>query len=319
MLAQFLLQFLVQGLLCMKLGISVTSAYRVDNPRDGARFMIERARAAADANFDSLFLGDHHATREPYYQNAPMLGRMLAEWGDAVAGVLCLLPLWHPVLLAEQVATLACMHRGRFVLQCGIGGDEAQFAAMGANIKHRPSAFEESLAALRALWAGETVTLDHRFDATAARIAPLPPEPIEVWIGASARAAIERAARLGDAWLADPGMTVEMAAERIGIYREMCAKHRRVPNTIAIRRDVYVGASHANAQRDMASVLAKGYRGFDPGALVIGDEASVAAQFVALAELGFDHVLVRNISPDQRLALSTIERLGRVREQLATV
>ena len=303
----------------MKVGISVASAYRVDNPRDGARFMVERARAAHAARFDSLFLGDHHATREPYYQNMSMLGRMLAEWGDAVAGVLCLLPLWHPVLLAEQVATLACLHQGRFVLQCGLGRDQGQFEAMGARLAHRPSAFEESLAALRALWSGAAVTLAHRFQATDARIAPLPPEPIDVWIGASAPAAIERAARLGEAWLAEPGITLQVAAERIAFYRQMCAKHRRVPTTIAIRRDVYVGTSRAGAQRDMAVVLARGYRGFDPAALVIGDEVEVSDRFAALAELGFDQVIVRNISPDQAQALATIERLGRVRERLATV
>lgn len=98
----------------------------------------------------------------------------------------------------------------------------------------------------------------------------------------------------------------------------MCAKYRRVPSCTALRRAVYVGASVAAAQRDMAPVLARGYRGFDPAALIIGDEASVAAQFAAFAGLGFDHILVRNISPDQSQALATIERLGRVREQLLT-
>jgi hypothetical protein len=35
-----------------------------------------------------------------------MLGRLLAEWGEAPAGCLFLLPLWHPVLVAEQIGTL---------------------------------------------------------------------------------------------------------------------------------------------------------------------------------------------------------------------
>ena len=80
----------------MKIGISVASAYRVDDPRDGARFMIERTRAARLAGFDSLFVGDHHATPQPYYQNVPMLARMLAEWGDATAGA-----LFHHPAVAE--------------------------------------------------------------------------------------------------------------------------------------------------------------------------------------------------------------------------
>ncbi len=302
----------------MKIGISVASAYRVDDVRAGARHMIERARAARGAGFDSLFVGDHHATPQPYYQNVPMLGRMLAEWGDATAGALFLLPLWNPVLVAEQMATLACLHEGHFVLQCGLGSDRAQFEAMGARIEHRPSAFEESVTALRALWRGEPVTLGHRFANRNARISPLPPTPIDIWIGASAPAAIDRAARMGDAWLADPGMTLAVAATRIALYRDACAKHRRVPATIPIRRDVYVGDTLQSAQRDMAPLIARGYRGMDPDALVIGDIASVTDEFARLGELGYDHVLVRNMTPDQAQALATIERLGEVRQRLAT-
>ena len=66
----------------MRIGISLTSAYNVKDPRDGARWMIERTRGARAAGLDSLFIGDHHSTPYPYYQNTPMLGRLLAEWGS---------------------------------------------------------------------------------------------------------------------------------------------------------------------------------------------------------------------------------------------
>ena len=101
----------------MKIGISLTSAYAVAAPREGARFMVERARAAHTAGLDSLFVGDHHATPVPYYQNTAILGRLIAEWGDRVVGALYLLPLHHPVLVAEQVGTLASIAQGRFILQ----------------------------------------------------------------------------------------------------------------------------------------------------------------------------------------------------------
>ncbi|PWU22730.1 MAG: LLM class flavin-dependent oxidoreductase, partial [Candidatus Rokuibacteriota bacterium] len=91
----------------MRLGISLTSGYPPGDPRVAARHMIERAAAARRAGLDSLFVGDHHATPGPYYQNVPIFGRLLAEWGNAPAGCLFLLPLWNPVLLAEQVGTLA--------------------------------------------------------------------------------------------------------------------------------------------------------------------------------------------------------------------
>ena len=87
--------------------------------------MIERAAAARDADLDSLFVGDHHSTGPgAYYQNVPIMGRLLAEWSDRPAGVLFLLPLWNPVLVAEQIGTLASIHAGRFILQCAIGRDD---------------------------------------------------------------------------------------------------------------------------------------------------------------------------------------------------
>ena len=222
----------------MRVSISVQSAYNVEDPREGARRMIERARAARDAGLDALFVGDHHGTALPYYQNTAILGRMLAEWGDRPAGALYLLPLWHPLIVAEQVGTLASVMTGRFILQCAIGPADNQFEAMGVPVRQRPSRFEQSLSILRRLWAGETVTTggqNDRFGLREARISPFPPEPVEVWIGASAPPAIDRAARLGDGWLAAPGLTPGEAGEQLALYREACERHGRSVGVCAIR------------------------------------------------------------------------------------
>ena len=184
----------------MRIGISIASSYNVGDARLGARWMIERAQAAAEAGLDSLFFGDHHVTPAPYYQNTPILARSLAVWGDAPAGALYLLPFRHPVLLAEEIATLATMMPNRFIMQCAIGYGDREFAAFGINPKHRPSRFEECLTIMRRLWAGETVSHDGRWQIANARILPTPPTTVEVWIAASAKPAIARAARLGDGW-----------------------------------------------------------------------------------------------------------------------
>ena len=62
----------------------------------------------------------------------------VAEWGAKPAGCLFLLPLWNPVLAAEQIGTLASIAEGRFIVQCALGAGHQQFAALGANIRHRP-------------------------------------------------------------------------------------------------------------------------------------------------------------------------------------
>ena len=119
--------------------------------------MIERTASAREAGLDSLFVGDHHVTASPYYQNNVILARMLAEWGSKPFGALYLLPLWHPVLLAEQVGTLASLSEGPFIMQCGLG-DEPQGVRMGIDLSKRVGMFTASLNVLRQLWAGESVS-----------------------------------------------------------------------------------------------------------------------------------------------------------------
>lgn len=302
----------------MRLGISLTSSHAVADAREGARWMIERARAAERASLDSLFVGDHHATPGPYYQNVPMLGRMLAEWSDRPAGCLFLLPLWNPVLIAEQVGTLAAIARGRFILQCGLGDGEAQFLAMGANVKQRPSTFEEAFGIVKRLLAGETVSSQGRFVLENARVAPRPTEPVEYWVGASARVSIDRAARLADGWLASPSLTMEAAREQAAWYLDGCARHGRKPAAVAIRRDVYVGESSAEAAAVGQPIARAGYRGFDPSALVWGSVEEVVDRLRAFAPLGYTDVIVRHITDDQAKVVGSLGRLAEVRRALQT-
>jgi alkanesulfonate monooxygenase SsuD/methylene tetrahydromethanopterin reductase-like flavin-dependent oxidoreductase (luciferase family) len=301
----------------MRIGTSLRSGYGVSDPREGARWMIERARASHEAGLDSLFVGDHHSTPVAYYQNVPMLGRLLAEWRGRTAGALLLLPLWNPVLAAEQLATLAAIHDGPFVLQCALGGGESQFAAMGTDVRYRPSRFEAALDIIRRLFAGETVDADGPFRVVGAQISPLPPEPVAVWIGASAPKAIDRAARLGDGFLIGPEATPAQVRELVDEYRDACATHGREPGVIAIRRDIHVGSSTADAERVAGPVVAAGYRGFSADAPIWGSVAEVADAFAALRDIGGTDVIVRHLADDQPEVLASIGRLPEVGRLLA--
>src|SRR5438067_3031676 len=302
----------------MRVGISLTTNYPdVTDPRQGARCIIERAAAPRRAGLDSLFVGDQHASPMPYYQNTPMLGRLLAEWGQAAAGGLVLLPMWHPVLVAEQIGTLAAIAQGPFIMQCGLGWGDDRFAAMGANIRTRPSAFEEALDLVRRLLAGETVSSSRRFRIAEARLALRPAEPVEVWIGASAPPAIDRAARLAEGWIASPGLTPEEARAQADLYRERCAAYGKEPGVIALRRDIYVGASAPEAEAVLRQAQGKGYRGIPAAALIAGSVEEVAEQFRAFAKIGYTDILVRHLTNDQPKVLGSLERLAAVRAAVA--
>jgi alkanesulfonate monooxygenase SsuD/methylene tetrahydromethanopterin reductase-like flavin-dependent oxidoreductase (luciferase family) len=301
----------------MRVGISLASNYPdVKDPRQGARWMIERAAAAHQARLDSLFVGDQHVSPTPYYQNTPMLGRLLAEWGDATAGCLFLLPLWHPVLVAEQIGTLAAIARAPFIMQCGLGWGEARFAAMGANIRMRPSAFEEALDIVRRLLAGETISSARRFRIADANLALRPVEPVEVWIGAGAPPAIDRAARLAEGWIASPSLTFAEAHSQVDIYRERCAAYNRHPGAVVLRRDIYVGESSPEAQAVLQDALSRGHRGIPADALIAGSVDEVVERFRSFEAIGYTDVLIRHFVHDQPKVLGSLERLAAVRAAL---
>jgi len=293
----------------MKIGTSLRSTYPVDDPREGARWMVERAAAAAAAGLDSLFVGDHHVTGPmPYYQNSSILGRLLVEWSDKPAGALYLLPAWNPVLVAEQVGTLAALARGPFGLQGAVGGGP-QMAAMGAPPKGRGPLFEHHLDVIRRLLAGEEVE--------GVRVAPIPAEPLQVWIGGHAPPAIDRAARLGDGWIAAPWASDEQAAEMASMYRKACEAHGRPAGELVLRRDIHVGGDEAEARRVAQPILDGGYRGMDPGATVVGGPDQVAERFAGYSAMGYGHVLVRHLVDDQDEVLASFARLARVRDLVA--
>ena len=282
--------------------------------------MVERVRAAHGAGLDSLFVGDHHSTAPgSYYQNVVIMGRLLAEWDGPVVGALWLLPLWHPVVVAEHIGTLAALTPGRFVMQTAVGAGAAQFAPLGVDLGDRAGRFEAGLDIVRRLLAGESVTTGSEapWRIEGARVAPRPAEAVEVWIGGTADRAVDRAARLGDGFLAAPELVPVEALDVAERYRARCAAHGRTPGPTAIRRDVHVGADDSDAARVVDPVLAAGYRGFRPDALVSGSPARVADELGKLAAMGYTDVIVRQLAPDQGDALASIERLAEVRRLVA--
>ncbi len=300
----------------MRFGVSISSTH----PQDGPRLMIERTRAAHEAGFASLTIGDHHNMPVPYAQNTPMLGRLLAEWPDRPAGCLFLVPLWHPVVMAEHIGTLAAIHQGGppgaaihqggpagtevpFIVQTGIGHGASQFRALGASMATRGRVLEATIDAVKAMLAGETVD-DEYLGLTGGRVGLRPPGPLEWWIGAGVDVAIERAARMGDAWYAAPGLGPDDGKAKVDHYRSLGGTRA------IIRKDALVLADGDEARRRAAELVEAGYRGMSLDMLLVGDPDDVAAQVEPLARAGFDEITIRCMSVPQELALETLSLLG---------
>ncbi len=302
----------------MRVGISITSGFPDLDGADAVRTVIERGRIAGLAGLDHLSLGDHHATgaARAYVQNVPAIGRIMADWpADRPIGLLLLLPLWHPVLAAEQIGTLAAMSEAPFIVQTGIGGGSDQFAAMGASMATRGRVTDRAIDVIGRLLAGEIVDVPE-LGISGASISPRPPVPVEWWVGAgSAPVAIDRAARSGDAWYASPGIDGDELRRTADSYREACARHGRTPR-IALRRDVLVGDDHEATVRRARDVIERGYRGMDEQ-IIAGGVEHVAERVASFESIVVDDIVARTIAVDQATAIRSIELLGEVRTRLA--
>ena len=283
----------------MRLGVSISSTHA----NDGPQLMIERARVAHTAGFASLSIGDHHNMSVPYSQNTPMLGRLLAEWHGRPAGCLFLVPLWHPLLMAEQIGTLAAIHDDQFIVQVAVGWGADQFAAFGTSETERARTIDAAVPIVKQLLAGEVVDSEF-FNMVGGRVGLLPTNQPDWWVGAGVDRALQRAASIGDVWYAAPGLTVTSAAERLNRFRELGGTRA------ALRKDALVLADGDTARATADAILATGYRGLGRDQLIIGNPDDATEQLAPYFAMGFDEVVIRCMTVPQDLALETLESLG---------
>jgi alkanesulfonate monooxygenase SsuD/methylene tetrahydromethanopterin reductase-like flavin-dependent oxidoreductase (luciferase family) len=177
-----------------------------DALRAGTDVLRKLVALAEAQDLDHLCVGDHISFRDGSGFDGLVQSAALAVLSDRLAvhlGVY-LLPLRHPVAVARQVSTLAGFAPGRFSFGVGIGGeDRAEARAAGIDPATRGRRIDESLPIVRALLAGETVTADGEFfQLDGVRIRPVPARPVPIVVGGRSDAALRRAARHGDGWLA---------------------------------------------------------------------------------------------------------------------
>lgn len=165
---------------------------------------LDQIATSEDLGFGSVWLTEHHFLDDGYTPSPLILAAAIGQRTRAmqIATNLLILPLHDPVRIAEDAATLSLLTGGRFDLGVGIGYKEVEFAQFGRDIRHRPSLIEEAVSILRRAWAGERIDFKgKRFLVHGHRITPQPQIAPRIFMGGSAPAAIERAARLGDGFL----------------------------------------------------------------------------------------------------------------------
>ncbi|MBC8241471.1 MAG: LLM class flavin-dependent oxidoreductase [Alphaproteobacteria bacterium] len=329
----------------IKLGLysSVANPPRGDDLDRCVQEAIAEAELAEDCGFHGFFFGEHHQDRDGFLPSPLIVCSAVAARTKRIqiGTSVLLLPLHHPLHVAEDVVTLDVVSGGRFVLGVGLAYQDADFRAFGIEKKHRVGRFEEAIEILEKAWTGEPITYKGKhFDIEDVRILPRPiqrPGP-PLWLGAWVPAAIERAGRLGDALVLSPSAALGPTVEAANLYRAAAAAAGRTPEII-LMRDAWVADGLEDAARTYGPEVMAAYKYYwRNGAesfveiesedeiefetmwkdrIIAGSPETCVAEFKRWSEaVGSNYFLLRlrhahSGGPSHKEIMKTIERFGR--------
>jgi len=239
----------------MKFGLYSSIA---DPPR-GARLdravdeVIEEAQLAEASGFDSCFFGEHHQDKDGFLPSPLIVATAVAAQTKQlnVGTSVILLPLHHPVRLAEDVVTLDIVSKGRIILGVGLGYQAADFRAFGVPMEHRVGLLEEGIEIIRKCWTSQPFSFHGKhfsLDEVQVRPAPYQQPAPPLWIGASTPPGARRAGRLADAFVAGPSTDLENTKALVETYRQAAIDAGREPQVV-LMRDAWVAESRAEAEQ----------------------------------------------------------------------
>ncbi|HEY7247202.1 MAG TPA: LLM class F420-dependent oxidoreductase [Xanthobacteraceae bacterium] len=207
------------------------------------------AQAAEDLGYAYIEVPDHvfgakardgwtplYNERDPFHESFVTLGFLAAVTRTiGLSTGILIAPQRQTGVIAKQAAEADILSGGRLRLGIGVGWNQVEYEALGADWRTRGARQGEQVEVLRRLWSEDLVSFAGRFhDLREVSIVPLPVQrPIPIWFGGSSDAVIRRAARLGDGWM--PIMSPDaQAQEKLGLLREQLASFGRDPAEFGI-------------------------------------------------------------------------------------
>jgi len=259
------------------IGISLPTV----GPAGEREFVLDVARAAERLGFHSVWTTDHIAfpkvrtTEYPYQESTTELAFSPGmDWLDpiAVMGVVAgateritigtsvlVVPYRHPVVLAQELASLDRLSEGRIVLGVGSGWMDEEFAAVGVPKRERGARTDESIDLMQRLWeATGPISFDGRFwqlDEVVLASRPHRPGGPPVMVGGNSEPALRRAGRLGDGWLG-----FEVFVDQVPDKRETLARAAKEAGrdptaiTLSVRRGLVPPLEVSNFLPDRRSI-----------------------------------------------------------------
>ncbi len=221
--------------------------------------------------FSSVLIAEHHFKPDGVVPSPFVVcGAIAAQTKSIRIGPgVSLLPLHHPIDIAEQTCVLDVLSKGRAILGVGLGNTPEEFTGFGIPMPERAKRMEEGLSSVKRLLSEPKVSfsgLFYSFENIAITPRPVQKPRPPIWVGAEkSERSIRRAAKYGDAWIVSPLIPPRLLSKYVGVYDAAIREHghNNQPPVRPMRRDVYIakdsGRAWAEAEKGLINQYYNGY------------------------------------------------------------
>jgi len=229
----------------MEFGYFTLSDNHYENNTRGANQFVaditSEALYADQIGMHSAWIGEHHFNSLGVLSCPDLVLAYIAARTQHIrlAPAVTVLPLHHPIRVAEQWASLDLLSNGRVDFAAGRGYDRREYLPFGISFEDNQSIFDEGLEVVRTLWAAEGRRIDHKgkhYQFEDVRITPQPVQkPIPTYVASFSKPSIELAARLGCGLIVAPfaaAMSFGGLKQVADLYHETCAKYGNKPGRL---------------------------------------------------------------------------------------
>jgi alkanesulfonate monooxygenase SsuD/methylene tetrahydromethanopterin reductase-like flavin-dependent oxidoreductase (luciferase family) len=222
---------------------TLSDNHYANNTRSSNQFVADITTEALYADklgMHSAWIGEHHFNSLGVLSCPDIvLGYVAANTTRIrLAPAVTVLPLHHPIRVAEQWATLDLLSGGRVDFACGRGYDQREYLPFHVSFADNQGIFEEGLELVRRLWEAEDRISHHgkHYSFDDVRITPKPVQrPIPTYVGSFSPPSIELAARLGCGLIVAPfaaAISYGGLKQVADLYHESCAKYGQEPGRL---------------------------------------------------------------------------------------
>ncbi len=289
----------------MKIGFSLSNNQGIEDVRE----ILRLATRAEELGFDSVWSSEHvfnvsyvqeRIGNRPYYEPLTILTYVAATTKTIGLGTSVLvLPYHNPIRLAKTAATLDVVSGGRLTLGVGVGVIEQELIAMGSPFEERGAITDETIAIMKELWTKEDPSYEGRFHSfSGMKFTPKPVQKphIPIIIGGTSRAAVRRAARVGDGWH-PTALDPEILSQRMRYLGERAQAEGRDPAELAVSVSAPMGEAGREGRyslgADPAEILEKAqtYESLGVDRLVISSNTRDGSELMPALEMLAERVL----------------------------